>query len=204
MADTPGLQGDFDRFEQHLVAGSELLRQSRIRDAQAQLLSALQVQPGNPHPVWMESFQLTEQFGYAPHLGVVDGDHKLIHKPKPELYDLKADPGERADLAGDQPGTIKQLEGAFDKLSPEMQNALSEAGAYATRHHCEFVQREEEKITALLQAENGIVPTALPQADLETLEGLLSGVQNEWAKSMDDRGLPGTQVLNDFKAALAD
>ncbi|MCB9562084.1 MAG: tetratricopeptide repeat protein [Kofleriaceae bacterium] len=48
MADTPGLQGDFDRFEQHLVAGSELLRQSRIRDAQAQLLSALQVQPGNP------------------------------------------------------------------------------------------------------------------------------------------------------------
>ena len=93
---------------------------------------------------------------------------------------------------------------SWNKLSPEMQNALSEAGAYATRHHCEFVQREEEKITALLQAENGIVPTALPQADLETLEGLLSGVQNEWAKSLDDRGLPGTQVLNDFKAALAD
>ncbi|MCB9779039.1 MAG: sulfatase-like hydrolase/transferase [Alphaproteobacteria bacterium] len=85
------------------------------------------VQPGNPHPVWMESFQLTEQFGYAPHLGVVDGDHKLIHKPKPELYDLKADPGERADLAGDQPGTIKQLEGAFDKLSPEMPSGRTQA-----------------------------------------------------------------------------
>lgn len=93
---------------------------------------------------------------------------------------------------------------SWDKLSPEMQSALSEAGAYATRHHCEFVEREEERITALLEAENGIVPTALPKADIEKLESALSGVQNDWAKSMDDRGLPGTQVLNDFKAALAE
>lgn len=47
MADTSTLQGDFDPFEQHLVAGSELLRQSRIKDAQHQLLQALELQPSN-------------------------------------------------------------------------------------------------------------------------------------------------------------
>ena len=45
MADTRALQGDFDPFDQHLVAGSELLRQNRIRDAQVQLLQALELQP---------------------------------------------------------------------------------------------------------------------------------------------------------------
>lgn len=47
MAETPGLQGGFDQFEHHLVAGSELLRQSRVKEAQAQLLSALELQPNN-------------------------------------------------------------------------------------------------------------------------------------------------------------
>jgi uncharacterized protein (AIM24 family)/thioredoxin-like negative regulator of GroEL len=47
VADTGSLQGDFDPFEQHLVAGSELLRQSRIKDAQHQLLQALELQPSN-------------------------------------------------------------------------------------------------------------------------------------------------------------
>ena len=47
MADTGSLQGEFDPFEQHLVAGSELLRQSRIKDAQHQLLQALELQPTN-------------------------------------------------------------------------------------------------------------------------------------------------------------
>jgi Flp pilus assembly protein TadD/uncharacterized protein (AIM24 family) len=47
VSETPELAGDFDRFEQHLVSGSELLRQSRIKDAQGQLLTALQLQPGN-------------------------------------------------------------------------------------------------------------------------------------------------------------
>ena len=48
MSETPALQGEFDPFEQHVVAGSELLRQSRIKDAQAQLLLALELKPNNP------------------------------------------------------------------------------------------------------------------------------------------------------------
>jgi uncharacterized protein (AIM24 family) len=47
VADQRALPGDFDPFEQHLVAGSELLRQGRTRDAQGQLLQALERQPQN-------------------------------------------------------------------------------------------------------------------------------------------------------------
>jgi hypothetical protein len=45
VADTPAAQPEFDPFEQHLLSGSELLRQSRIREAQAHLLQALELQP---------------------------------------------------------------------------------------------------------------------------------------------------------------
>jgi len=45
VADQRALHGEFDPFEQHLVAGSELLRQSRVREAQNQLLQALELQP---------------------------------------------------------------------------------------------------------------------------------------------------------------
>lgn len=85
------------------------------------------VQPGNPHPAWMESFQLTEQFGYAPHTAVVDGSHKLIHKPQPELYDLAGDPGEREDLAAAQPEQVQRLKGVMDVLGPVMPTGRTQA-----------------------------------------------------------------------------
>jgi len=86
-----------------------------------------QVQPGHPHPVWMESFQLVEQFGYAPHLGVVDGDFKLIDKPKPELYRLTDDPGERQDLAASLPDEVARMKAAVAALSPQMPEHRTEA-----------------------------------------------------------------------------
>lgn len=85
------------------------------------------VQPGNPHPVWMESFQLTEQFGFAPHLGVVSGSHKLIQKPVPELYDLLADPGERTDLASTQGETLAAMTQTYTGLGATMPTGRTQA-----------------------------------------------------------------------------
>lgn len=85
------------------------------------------VQPGNPHPAWMESFQLTEQFGYAPHTAVVDGGHKLIHKPQPELYDLVGDPDERTDLAPTQPDQVTRMKGVLDAMGPVMPTGRTQA-----------------------------------------------------------------------------
>jgi Tetratricopeptide repeat/Mitochondrial biogenesis AIM24 len=44
----PITTGGFDPFEQHLVAGSEHLRHSRLAEAQRAFLAALEVQPGHP------------------------------------------------------------------------------------------------------------------------------------------------------------
>lgn len=85
------------------------------------------VQPGNPHPAWMESFQLTEQFGFAPHLAVVDGDTKLFRKPIPELYDLRADPKERNDLASSQAETVARMQAVIDGLKPTLPQGRTQA-----------------------------------------------------------------------------
>lgn len=61
-----------------------------------------QVMPGSePRPVYMESWSLSERFGFAPHIGLVDGNEVYIEQPTPELYDVSADPGQLTNLAPD-------------------------------------------------------------------------------------------------------
>ncbi len=64
--------------------------------------------PGNP--VFLESWQLAQRFGLAPHLAVVDGPLKLIDVPRPELYDVVADPREQHDLAAQRPDEVLRLQ----------------------------------------------------------------------------------------------
>jgi arylsulfatase A-like enzyme/tetratricopeptide (TPR) repeat protein len=64
---------------------------------------------GGAEPVYMESWQLAQRFGVAPHLAIVDGPLKLIDTPRPELYDLTADPHELHDLSADRPADVARL-----------------------------------------------------------------------------------------------
>ncbi len=74
------------------------------------------IQPGNPHPLYLESYQLTERFGYAPHVALVDGDRKLIELPRPELYDQKADVREQHDLSLSEPETVARMQALLSAL----------------------------------------------------------------------------------------
>lgn len=76
-----------------------------------------QVVPGPARPVYMESWQLAERFGLAAHRALVSGPHKLIATPRPELYDLLADPGERENVAEAQPERVTELIAALDALA---------------------------------------------------------------------------------------
>ncbi len=67
-------------------------------------------QPGQPHPIYMESYQPTERFRYAPHLGVLWDGMKLISKPRPELYRISVDPREQENLVQQLPGKRAELE----------------------------------------------------------------------------------------------
>jgi len=53
--------------------------------------------PLEPAPVYFETLAGQEK-GWAPLTGIIDGDHKYIDVPEPELYDLAVDPGETENL----------------------------------------------------------------------------------------------------------
>lgn len=66
-------------------------------------------QPGDEDVPYAETYQLADRFKIAPHRMVVQGTLKLIDTPRPELYDLTTDPGERTNLADARPDDVKRL-----------------------------------------------------------------------------------------------
>ena len=87
------------------------------------------VQPGQAAPVYLESYQAQERFGYAPHLAVVDGPYKLIDTPRPELYDLTADPGELTDLAAQKPEEVERMQALLTGFGYEAPSGGSDLDA---------------------------------------------------------------------------
>ncbi|HTO86425.1 MAG TPA: sulfatase-like hydrolase/transferase [Thermoanaerobaculia bacterium] len=61
---------------------------------------------------YFEAFSAAYNYGWAPLRGVVEGGYKFVDLPLPELYDLKADPGERHNLISENPeeaGRLRRL-----------------------------------------------------------------------------------------------
>jgi len=87
-------------------------------------------QPGTATVPYAESYQLSDRFRIAPHRVVVDGSLKLIDTPRPELYDLVADPRETTDLAATRPDDVKRLQGllaAKNATPPSKERAVLDA-----------------------------------------------------------------------------
>jgi len=57
----------------------------------------------------LETFYPRENFGWSELIGLVSGRWKYIQSPRPELYDLKNDPGEREDLVASSAGKAGEL-----------------------------------------------------------------------------------------------
>jgi choline-sulfatase len=58
---------------------------------------------GVPSPVYLSSRYPLTAYGWSPLEGIFDGRFKLIVAPRPELYDLAADPGETRNLLEGSP-----------------------------------------------------------------------------------------------------
>jgi arylsulfatase A-like enzyme/tetratricopeptide (TPR) repeat protein len=83
------------------------------------LLPALS-SPGFPGlPAYSESYYARTHFGWSSLRTITEGRYKYIDAPKPELYDLAADPGETTNLAGARPGIAGRLKGKIDDILAE-------------------------------------------------------------------------------------
>ncbi len=80
-------------------------------------------QPGSPVTPYAESYMLSDRFRLAPHRAVVDGTLKLIATPRPELYDLAADPKETNNLAASRPDDVARLMAKLDAMGAKPPSA---------------------------------------------------------------------------------
>jgi tetratricopeptide (TPR) repeat protein len=94
----------------------------------ASLTAALRAggRSGPPPSVYAETYFPRYHFGWSELLSVSDGRYRYIHAPRPELFDLQADPGEKRDLAKERASVADAMGGWLSRSG--FLGALSEPG----------------------------------------------------------------------------
>ena len=84
---------------------------------------------------------------------------------------------------------------------PHVQKAMLEANEATTMRLCDIMEKDEGVLIAQLRKQNFTL-LRLSAADENFLKTEAGAVAQEWAKALDDRGKPGSQVLNAYKEAI--
>ncbi|MCU1328969.1 MAG: sulfatase [Bryobacterales bacterium] len=84
---------------------------------------------GSPRLVISESVYARDSFGWAPLRSVRLGSLKYIDAPKPELYDLAPDPGEKRNLVSSRPADAARLRAELQKLKTPAVSKTRQADA---------------------------------------------------------------------------
>lgn len=86
-------------------------------------------------------------------------------------------------------------------LSPDVQAAMTRIGSEATTRGCKISQQREVQDQEKLKA-RGVHEVQFNDADKARIKVEMADISKEWAKELDGRGKPGTEVLNAFEGAL--
>lgn len=89
----------------------------------------------------------------------------------------------------------------FDSLAPNVQRAMLSAGDKTAQHVCEFLDESGKTNKAKIEAA-GVTFFKLSDADKKKLADASTASQQEWAKQLDQRGKPGSDVLATYANAL--
>lgn len=127
----------------------------------APLLRSAKEEGAPPLPLYFESLYGMEEMGWAPLSGLLSGSWKYISLPRPELYDLAADPLEKNNLYLRKNAQAKRLAHELDDL---LSRTVPAAGAAALR----------------------VQQTRADQARLRALGYLAAGEGRTWEGSGDD------------------
>jgi TRAP-type C4-dicarboxylate transport system substrate-binding protein len=99
--------------------------------------------------------------------------------------------------------TYSISEANWSKLPPDVQKAFDQASEETVKHACAALDADNSGPAAETLKKAGVNLRALSSDDDTKARELLRPVQEEWAKGLDARGLPGSDVLNIYLAAIA-
>ncbi len=86
----------------------------------------------DPHRrVYLETLAPYLDHGWSGLFGLRDGEHKLIQAPRPEFYDLVADPQEATNLYNDPPSAVRPALEEMERELGEMLAGWPDAGSIA-------------------------------------------------------------------------
>lgn len=89
------------------------------------------------------------------------------------------------------------------KLTPEVQEALTEAGKAASLNGCQKADAAVDEQFEKLRAAN-VQVVELSEEDAAKFGESTTDIGIKWAEALDGRGKPGTEVYEAFRAALDD
>jgi len=89
------------------------------------LLSLVKGEATEPAPAYAECYVSELNFRWAPLVALRERGYKYIEAPRPELYDLSADPGETRNLFEADPGRARQMRSRLADLVAALPASLS-------------------------------------------------------------------------------
>ncbi len=81
---------------------------------------------------YSESFYPRNHYGWSPLRSLRNGLLHFISAPRPELFEVREDPGEQQNLAAERPGQVRQLQARLDRLVAALGSEAAEAKAPET------------------------------------------------------------------------
>ena len=88
----------------------------------------------------------------------------------------------------------------WDGLSESQQEALTEAGKYATEQYCGFVNRTWDESLKRLEEVHGIVPLDLPESELAAAGERFEMVHAKWIDGLKGRAVSSQDIYDSFRA----
>lgn len=92
-------------------------------------------------------------------------------------------------------------ERAWDELSAQEQQKVTDAAAKAQQSLCDGLNKEKSKAESLMK-DAGVTFTPIDGAAKKMWTRELSRAKSDWATSLDSAGMPGTEVLTEFEKAV--
>jgi arylsulfatase A-like enzyme/Flp pilus assembly protein TadD len=147
----------------------------------------------------VETFFPRENFGWSELVGLISGSWKYIQGPRPELYDLKDDPGETKNLYDASPGQADALKRKLEQEVLRLGSGGQSAGAAAKPR-----PEDQERLRSLGYVNFASAKQGSAAPDPKDEVGLLKLIQQAQALEFDGKFPEAESVYREIVRAIPD